>query len=201
MYYKTLKQTPSKVFVCAQANCNKAFTTKFSLQRHQSIHTGYKPFECQYCGKKFSLSQSMREHIYSHTKERPYICGINDCKHSFRHLSELSMHRRMHPEYKPRKYHYLCTSDDVLEKKNIPRKFAVITTRIGSGKTMKMETDNKEPSDLLSHETGEDLGKENYGLDIKFLSYLANLSHAEGKIERPKLPFPEALNSTTIRKE
>lgn len=198
MYNKKFKESNpnniAKVFVCTHKDCNKAFTTKYSLQRHQSIHTGIKPYECHYCGKKFSLSQSMREHIYCHTKERPYICGINDCKAPFRHLSELSMHRKMHPEYKPRKYHYLTTTNETLGQKNIPRKFAIITTEAKSGKSTKPETDFKEASELLSHETGDDVAKDDYGLDMKFLNYLLNLSQAEGKVERPRLPFPKILN-------
>eukprot|EP00826_Nyctotherus_ovalis_P040094 TRINITY_DN3909_c0_g1_i13.p1 TRINITY_DN3909_c0_g1~~TRINITY_DN3909_c0_g1_i13.p1 ORF type:complete len:243 (+),score=66.16 TRINITY_DN3909_c0_g1_i13:27-731(+) len=199
MYCKKSKKTTSNVFICQNENCNKAFTTKFSLQRHQLVHTGAKPFECQFCGKKFSLSQSMKEHLFSHTKERPYTCGINGCTQAFRHLSELSMHRRLHPEYKPRKYHYLSASGEMLGEKKGLRKFAVITTRVGRGKA---EVD-KESSAASSHDTRlEEVVKGGCGLDMKFLNYLVNLPLAEGKVERPTLPFPDIPTlSTAVGKE
>jgi len=194
MHNKKFKENNPKAFLCTHKDCNKIFTTKFSLQRHQSIHTGIKPYECQYCGKKFALSQSMREHIYCHTKERPYICGINNCKTSFRHLSELSMHRRIHPEHKPRKYHYLTIGTETSGQRNVPQKFPIFTAKSKSDKSVKSETGFKDPPELLSHETGEEVAKEKYGLDMKFLDYLFNLSHAEGGVERPRLPFPDVSN-------
>ena len=34
--------------------CHKSFIVKRSLQRHQQIHTGEKPFQCKVCTKQFS---------------------------------------------------------------------------------------------------------------------------------------------------
>ena len=87
-------------FYCDYPGCHKSFTTKFSLQRHKIIHTGVKKFQCPHCGCRFRLPCDLKEHVYTHTKELPYICGVNDCKKAFRHPSDLSIHRRKHPEYK-----------------------------------------------------------------------------------------------------
>jgi len=195
MYSKKSNQITSKVFVCNHPNCNKAFTTKFSLRRHQLIHTGEKPFGCQYCGKKFSLAQSMKEHLFGHTKERPYICGISNCKSSFRHLSELSMHRRVHPEYKPRKYHYLSTNVESSGEKTETRKFAIITTRVPRGKIAKLETNCK---DVSVSSGNEDATKESYRLDMKFLNYLVQITQTKGEIERPRLPVPGIAGGMAI---
>eukprot|EP00826_Nyctotherus_ovalis_P026247 TRINITY_DN2051_c0_g1_i23.p1 TRINITY_DN2051_c0_g1~~TRINITY_DN2051_c0_g1_i23.p1 ORF type:complete len:161 (-),score=16.63 TRINITY_DN2051_c0_g1_i23:47-529(-) len=93
--------------VCNYPGCNKLFRSRFSCKRHQLVHTRDKRFACKECGRKFSFAQHLREHSYRHTNVRPYKCGISDCLATFRHSSELSLHRRTHPEYRLKKYHYV----------------------------------------------------------------------------------------------
>ena len=94
----------TKKFVCSYPGCNQIFKTKFSCKRHNLTHTKEKAYICNECGKKFALIQHLKEHSYRHSKQKPYNCGILGCTQSFRHASELSLHRRTHPEYKLRKY-------------------------------------------------------------------------------------------------
>ena len=101
----TQKRTsPNSVYACSYPGCGRAFRTKFSCKRHTLTHQTEKKFSCELCKKKFTLSQHLREHMYRHTNKKPYVCGVAGCEERFRHASELSLHRRTHPEYKLRKH-------------------------------------------------------------------------------------------------
>ena len=181
--YVQFSQNSINVFSCSYPGCSKIFTTKFSLQRHRFIHTGDKPFPCHYCGKKFRFSQNLKEHTYIHTNELPYVCGVNGCLEAFRHQSKLSLHRRMHPGYQPRKYHYLCSDlneyiNNSMEEKNF----------IGQNANSKNNLNLLDKGGEITR--FDDSYKENGELDYDFLNYLLDIIEGKEMTWRPTLPYP-----------
>lgn len=58
--------------------CNRVFPREKSLQAHKRIHTGEKPYCCDYpsCGKAFTQSGQLKTHQRLHTGEKPFICTV-----------------------------------------------------------------------------------------------------------------------------
>ena len=54
--------------------CQKAFVENSKLRRHMLVHTGERPFKCEWpgCGKKFSLDFNLKTHMRIHTGDKPY---------------------------------------------------------------------------------------------------------------------------------
>lgn len=111
-------RSPS-IFICPYEGCGRRFRAQFSLNRHSIIHSETKRFSCKYCGKGFSLGQYLREHQYRHTKELPYECGVAGCTKRFRQAGKLSLHRKTHPEYVPKKYNYSLNKEKRTKARNL----------------------------------------------------------------------------------
>lgn len=67
--------------------CKRAFPREKSLQAHQRIHTGERPYRCTHagCHKSFVQSGQLRTHQRLHTGEKPFRC--NECKNRFTHAN------------------------------------------------------------------------------------------------------------------
>uniref|UniRef100_A0A8C8JUK2 C2H2-type domain-containing protein n=1 Tax=Oncorhynchus tshawytscha TaxID=74940 RepID=A0A8C8JUK2_ONCTS len=86
-------------FCCNQ--CERRFSTRLGLKRHQRAHTEERPFKCSHCDRRFMCAYSLKMHVRTHTGERPYTCTICG-KTSVQHLAR---HMRMHAGEK----NYLCS--------------------------------------------------------------------------------------------
>ncbi|XP_014651032.1 PREDICTED: RB-associated KRAB zinc finger protein [Ceratotherium simum simum] len=84
--------TMEKPYKCFK--CEKTFSRKSGLRKHQVTHSGDKPYECIECGKSFSQKASLIVHQRIHTTETPYEC--NEGGKIFSYKSNLTDHRRTH---------------------------------------------------------------------------------------------------------
>ena len=83
-------------FECKYEDCDKKFTTRFSLRRHVSTHAPAKTFTCNICFKQFALGQYLKEHTYIHTGQKPFKCPFEGCTKAFRQAGKLSLHKKFH---------------------------------------------------------------------------------------------------------
>ena len=53
----------------------QAFSMSSSLQTHQLVHSGLKPFSCKQCNRTFTQAGALKIHTQIHTGEKPYSCS------------------------------------------------------------------------------------------------------------------------------
>lgn len=80
------------VFACPWPGCSRFFSRAYNLRSHYLIHSGSKPYICEYCGLSFARNHDMRRHLRVHSGEKPYTCS--NCDKGFSRQDALTRHRR-----------------------------------------------------------------------------------------------------------
>ena len=69
---ETVKEQPTSYRFCCPI-CNYATNKKSTFDSHQRSHTGERPFKCKYCEKSFSHRSGLFKHEHIHTGIVVYI--------------------------------------------------------------------------------------------------------------------------------
>ena len=88
------KPNPNPTNQCP--DCNRIFSTKGNMTRHQSTHTGARPHVCEKCQKSFSRTDDLKSHEIIHTNDKPYPCRHDTklCQARFKRMSDCTKHER-----------------------------------------------------------------------------------------------------------
>jgi uncharacterized Zn-finger protein len=85
--------------------CQKTFSTRGNLKRHQNTHTGLRKHVCAICKKDFFRSDDLSSHLKTHNNKRPYTCSCdpNVCNAKFKRLSDCRKHERRRHDFQLKK--------------------------------------------------------------------------------------------------
>ena len=84
------KYTP---VICSFEGCNVKLKRE-GLKRHNLIHTGKRPFECENCEAKFLSRNALGRHTLTHSGEKPFKCS--QCDKEFSQNCNLKTHEIKH---------------------------------------------------------------------------------------------------------
>jgi hypothetical protein len=81
------------LYCCPWTGCNKVFNRFYNLRSHYRIHSGEKPFTCNYCEAAFARNHDLKRHERIHLKTKPYACPT--CSKAFSRNDAMNRHIRL----------------------------------------------------------------------------------------------------------
>lgn len=77
--------------------CNKSFYKASYLKKHQSnAHKTSLNVSCVICGNTFRSNYNLKQHLLTHSQIRQYPCSYENCLQTFRQISALQTHEKIH---------------------------------------------------------------------------------------------------------
>ena len=89
-----LCHNPPKQFMCSKRNCNRGYSSKSDLRKHEKTHSA-KWIRCEYenCTYKTKDSRNYDTHQKTHTQKKGHWCPY--CKRGFIHSNQLTRHKKV----------------------------------------------------------------------------------------------------------
>lgn len=77
--------------------CDKAFFKSCYLKKHQrNTHKASLNALCVICGSTFRTNYNLKQHLLTHSDKRKYECSYENCTRTFRQISALHTHEKIH---------------------------------------------------------------------------------------------------------
>lgn len=81
------------LYCCPWTGCHKVFNRFYNLRSHYRIHSGEKPFTCNYCEASFARNHDLKRHERIHLKTKPFVCPT--CNKAFSRNDAMNRHVRL----------------------------------------------------------------------------------------------------------
>ena len=170
-------QNETNVHLCHWKDCerrHKEFKAKYKLVNHVRVHTGEKPFHCEFsgCGKMFARSENLKIHCRTHTGEKPFPCTKPGCHKKFANSSDRKKHMHVHTNEKP----YRCRVGGCGKSYTHPsslRKHMKVHDRTGPYESSGGSGNDEESVSDVTGDTGESLRLSNSEPEERMATYAA----------------------------